>query len=376
MTTPGTFVLVGPTHPYSGGIAQHTTRLALELERHGERVVVESWRSQYPKFLYPGSGIVPDDEPEIGVPESVQHTLAWFSPLSWWRVGRRHRNASLLTVSVPTPLHAIPYLVMFWAAGKKPTRVAVAHNALPHERFPGDRWLMKLLLKKLDRVLVHSEGDAQTLRDIGSTTDQVVIQPLPSPWSTKTPEATDERPSSARLRLLFFGTIRHYKGLDLLLDAMTHIPQCELTVAGEFWEKRENYQRQIEKNRLNDRVTIRPGYVKSREFTDLFSSADVLVLPYRSATGSIVSELAFDFGLPVIASHTGSLADGVADGINGYVTNPGDVASLKDAINRCLDPKTLRNLQEGAKKHAANRSALWDSYVRTLLGNERPEQLP
>ena len=361
-------VLVGPTHPYSGGIAQHTTRLALELENAGHEVTVESWSSQYPSFLYRGSGTVPEGDPEVGIPTKVNSTLAWYSPLSWWRAGRRSRGAAVLAVTVPTPFHLIPYLVLLAAAGRKPTRLGIVHNVLPHERFPGDTWLMAGLIGQLDRVIVHNEEAAQQVKSLDAGSCDITVSSLPSPWSvvSATPSRASKKPGPTNL--LFFGTIRPYKGLDVLIDALGQVEDCRLTIAGEFWEDADSYLAQIKKRGLLDRVTVRAGYVATKDFESVFSAPDVLVLPYRSATGSIVRELGFDFGLPVIATTVGSLSEGIVDGKNGFCVEPGNAAQLAAAISQCAAPKTLATLRRGARKLQANRSQLWSDYVSAVTG--------
>lgn len=360
-------VLVGPTHPYSGGIAQHTTRLALELESAGHEVTVESWSSQYPSFLYRGSGKLPEGDPEVGIPAKVNSKLAWYSPLTWWRAGRRSRGAAVLALTVPTPFHFIPYLVLLAAAGRKPTRLGIAHNVLPHERFPGDKWLMAGLVRQLDRVIVHNEEAAQQLKAMHPGPTDITVSSLPSPWSVISERPPRTRKTPGPINLLFFGTIRPYKGLDVLIDALGQAENCTLSIAGEFWEDADPYFAQIRELGLHDRVTVRAGYVASKDFESVFSAADVLVLPYRSATGSIVRELGFDFGLPVIATTVGSLSEGIVDGKNGYCVEPGNVAELAGAISQCAAPAMLATLRRGARTLQANRSQLWSDYVSAVI---------
>ena len=360
-------VLVGPTHPYSGGIAQHTTRLALELERAGHIVTVESWSSQYPSFLYQGSGRVHADEPEVGVPSTVINELAWYSPLSWWRAGRRSRGASALVLTVPTPFHFLPYFLLLLAVGRRPLRVAIVHNVHPHERFVGDSFLMSRLLRLFDRVVVHNDESAKAVRALAPEVEDLRVTSLPSPWSVGSTTKPPSTPQSASIQLLFFGTIRAYKGLGVLIDALETLDNCSLMVAGEFWEDPEQYLAQISTRGVDDRVIIRAGYVKAQEFESIFSAADILVLPYLSATGSIVRELGFDFGLPVIATNVGSLAEGIVDGKNGFIVEPGDSAKLADAIKQGSTPKKLAALRRGARALQADKSQLWSDYVTAIV---------
>lgn len=358
---PHRVVLVGPTHPYPGGIAQHTTRLALELEGAGVPVVVESWKAQYPKALYKGPDRVPDNQPEVGVAGDVREDLAWYSPWSWWRVGRRSRGATV-GLSIPTPFHAVPYLTLLSAAGRATKTIAIVHNVLPHEPGPLDRILMGLLLRRVDRVIVHNEQAVHTAVALGVKPGAVQVLALPSPWPLTEVAAT--RPTSkGPVRLLFFGTIRPYKGLDILLKALATTEAVTLTIAGEFWEDEQKYRHQVQDLGISDRVSIRAGYVAEADFPELFAGADVLVLPYRSGTGSIVRELGFRFGLPVIATSVGSIAEGVVSGENGLVVIPESVEELAEALRQAGSRETLRKWRKGVTSRRDKQAELWARYL-------------
>lgn len=358
--------LVGPTHPYTGGIAQHTTRLALELEARGYRVTVESWKAQYPKRLYPGPVSVPDGIPEIGVASDVLEKLTWYNPLSWWAAGWRSRQTDLLAVSIPTPFHAIPYRVMLAASGRATPTLGIVHNVLPHEPGPLDRFLMQRLLSSLDRIIVHGATAHDAATSLGVAPAQILQRSLPSPWPTAEVAATKPSKKKGALRVLFFGTIRRYKGLDLLLNALAEADDVELTVAGEFWEDEALYLEQIRQLGLINRVSLRRGYVAETEFPELFAKSDILVLPYRSGTGSIVRELGFRFGIPVIATDVGAIAEGIEDGVNGRVIEAGNVRSLVGALTEASDRKTLERWSRSVRKAGAHQDELWENYTQAL----------
>ena len=361
-------VLVGPTHPYTGGVAQHTTRLALELESLGIPVSVESWSAQYPSWLYPGAARVPEGRPEIGVPAHVTAKLAWYNPLSWWLAGRRSRGASVVALNIPTPFHSIPYRVFLAGSGRGPLYVGLVHNVLPHESSPVDRVLMKSLLGRLNRVIVHGNPAQQEALGLGLDPGKVMQLALPTPWPDTAPKTTPPlRPSSPRTRLLFFGTIRPYKGLDLLLRAMTKASNTELTIAGEFWEDETKYRKLITELELDERVTVRSGYVAEADFGDIFGDHDILVMPYRSGTGSIVRELAFRFGLPVIATQTGSIAEGVINDKNGLVLEPESLDELSSALERASDVATVSKWKSGVAAIAPSQHQIWNKYVDGVL---------
>lgn len=361
-------LLVGPTHPYKGGIAQHTTRLALELEARGHSVVVESWKAQYPVSLYPGEARLSDEQPEIGIPTTVIERLAWYSPWSWWLAGRRIKNHDLAIFNVPTPFHFFPYAVMIWGSRRRAKTVGIVHNVLPHDRRWVDTTLMKRLIRLFDRSLVHNQTAKAQLQEWSPTQEEPIIASLPSPW-VPLPSANQRqrRNSHEELQLLFFGTVRPYKGLEVLLRALAGVPGPRLTVAGEFWEPIQKYEKFIDKLGLSDRVVLQPGYVRESDFDSLFGNADVLVLPYISGTGSIVRELGFRYDLPVIATRVGSIAEGITDGVDGRIVKPGDARNLAEALQEALRPETLESWKRNLRARAENQEDQWESYIAAVL---------
>lgn len=361
-----TVVLVGPTHPYTGGISQHTTRLALELEKAGHQTVVESWKAQYPKRLYPGTISVPDGDPEIGLPTRVITQLAWYSPLSWILAGRRHRG-SRIVVSIPTAFHAIPYWVLAQAAGKTSEIWGIVHNVTPHDSGRLSRTLMGWFLKRLDRIIVHGDASKDDAVALGCEAHTITVLSLPSPWPP-TPNLNSSPAHHGPLRVLFFGTIRPYKGLDVLLEALAKTPGATLTVAGEFWEDRGRYDELIRRLDLAERVTILPGYVPSSSFADIFGQADVLVLPYRNGTGSIVREVGFRYGLPVIATEVGAIGDGIENDQTGLLIAPNSVDALASALQHASNQATRKRWAEAVAERQSREQQHWDDYVDVIAG--------
>lgn len=365
--TPRTVWLVGPTHPYTGGIAQHTTRLAAELEARGVVVGVESWKSQYPSFLYKGTARVPRGEPEMGEPSTVVEALAWYSPASWFLAGRRLAGADRIVVSVPTAFHALPYTVMAWGVGGSRKMWAIVHNVLPHDSGRLSKKIMGWFLRRLGRIIVHSDQQHSLARQLGVDNERITVRRLPSPWPDEPVGSVAPHTPEGHARALFFGTIRPYKGLDLLVEALSHTPDVSLTIAGEFWEDRERYDDMITRWGVSDRVTIRPGYVAASEMAELFAGADCLILPYRSGTGSIVRDVGFRFGVPVIATNVGSIADGITHDTNGWVVETPSVDGLVDALNTLQDPATRHRWRAGVTAAGKTNQERWGQYVDAII---------
>ena len=164
--------LVGPTHPYKGGVAQHTTCLAHQLRRRGHDVRIVSWHRQYPQRLYPGQQFV--EAPELPPFEPTERILSWNRPDTWLRAGRRLRSADLVAFAHVTPIQAPIYRSMITALGRGPTEtVIICHNVLPHERRRSDQMLVRGLLARADRVLVHSESEASLARSLADRSVRV-----------------------------------------------------------------------------------------------------------------------------------------------------------------------------------------------------------
>src|SRR5580693_3227910 len=382
--------LIGPAHPYKGGGARHTTELAHRLAAAGHDVVIESWRAQYPARLYPGQQLldVPEGEPYA----RTRRRLAWYRPDGWLAEGRHLASADLVVFALLTPLQVPAYLTILAALRRasdplqpllphRPRTVVICHNVLPHERRLGDIALTRALLSRVDTVLVHSPAQAIQARDLAPAASVVTAQMPPHlpcslggderrPLGGDDPPQTPPAHGSAGLsdggelpvapwagRLLFFGIVRPYKGLDVLLRA--------LAVAGEFWGGTAETENLVAELGIADRVRLRPGYVPASEIPALFAAADALVLPYREATASQNALLAFAHGVPVITTTAGALADLVRDGVDGLTCAPGDVADLARVLREISVPGTARRLRAGVT--ATDPAPYWADYLKALL---------
>lgn len=360
--------IVGPAHPYKGGGARHTTELAHRLTAAGHDVIIESWRAQYPARLYPGRQTV--DEPEGEPYPRTRRKLAWYRPDGWFAAGRRLRGADLVVFALLTPIQVPAYLAILAGLGRRrrDRTVVICHNVLPHERRPGDVTLVKTLLRRAGAVLVHSKEQAdlaQALAPSAHVTVAAMPPHLPgSGVSVTRTQVTAQGPGT--VRLLFFGIVRPYKGLDVLLRALAQAADnLTLTVAGEFWGGTASTEKLIAELGVGDRVTLRPGYLPASQIPDLFAAADALVLPYREATASQNALLAFAHGVPVITTTAGSLAEHVRDGTDGLTVMPGDVDDLLRALRTISEPHTAARLRAGVRQPDPGPG--WDTYLRALV---------
>jgi glycosyltransferase involved in cell wall biosynthesis len=349
------FVYIGPVPPHRGGIAHHGARLIEALRNLGYRVDVYSWAAQFPRLLYPGNERDPDAD---ALPDS-RFWLRWWSPASWWRVGRSAQGAALLVFAWVTPLQAPAYRVMLAAAGSTRS-AAIVHNPVPHERRPLDRQLTRWVLGLVSGAVVHSESSLEEIRQLGI---QAPVARVPFPPALLL--APTELPPAPPYRLLFFGFVRAYKGLDVAIDALGQLVRrgrpVRLTIAGGFWEPVEPWRQRIVAAGLQNHVELRPRYVPDQEVPGLLATHHVVLAPYRTATQSAIVPLAHAAGRPVVASRVGGVGEQVTDGRNGVLVPPNDPAALAEGIEQVL--QHLRDMAQSSALYAP----LWEDVARALV---------
>lgn len=359
--------VIGPTHPTKGGIAQHTDALVDELVRAGHRCTVETWAAQYPNRLYPGRQTVPAGPSPPRHHDEHHRSLRWYDPTSWIRAGLRCRHSSIVVVAMVVPIQVVALATILLVARIRRPRtriVVIAHNVLPHEPLPFDRLLVRVLLRRADHTITHTEPQRMLAEELGARS--VASTPLPPHL---VPEGRRNRSGEAEhRRLLFFGIVRPYKGLDDLLRAVVSHPDVQLSVQGEIWNDETSLRQLIDELDLGSRVTVRGEYVPDDQLPQVFSDVDALVLPYRSGTASQLVLIAHHLGLPVIATTVGSFPDQIEDGIDGLLCNPGSPADLAAAIRALYEPGRLDQLRDGAfRAQAADH--LWDPYLAEVTGS-------
>jgi glycosyltransferase involved in cell wall biosynthesis len=361
--------LIGPAYPYQGGGARHTTELARRLAAAGHNVIIESWRAA-------GAQTVDASEGEP-YPRTYRR-LAWNRPDGWLAAGRRLRSADLVVFALLTPAQVPSYLSVLAGLSLGPGRprtVVICHHALPP-----DATLTRTLLSHVDTVIVHSAAQAAQARALAPDVPIVIARmpphlPAAAPAHPAAPshlaERTVDLAPGLRTRLLFFGVVRPGKGLDILLQALARTPEhVTLTVVGEFRDGPAGTRQLITALGLGTRVTLRPGYLPAHQIPALFAAADALVLPYREATGSQNVQLAFSYGVPVVATTAGALAEAVRNGVDGLTCAPGDVEDLARALNEIAVPETARRLRAGVRP--VDPEPYWAAYLRALQADLRP----
>ncbi|EGB14691.1 glycosyl transferase group 1 [Pseudodesulfovibrio mercurii] len=365
--------LVGPTHPYRGGISHHTTLLCEALKKDHE-VQFISYKRQYPAILFPGKSDKDPSADGLHV-EGVDFLVDSVNPFTWLQTARA-------VVRFKPDLLVLPWWVVFWAPlylvlitwvrWFLPTRVVfLCHNVLEHEPSALKRAITRLTLSRADRIVTQSQQESEKAKALLGADFPVVTGFHPTyvslaGGSMDREQAVRELNLSGNV-LLFFGFVRPYKGLDVLLEAMPSVlasRDVTLMVVGEFWKDKDAYLEQLDRLGLGEHVRLVDEYVPNEHLGRYFAAADLVVQPYRSASGSGVSQLAYGFGKPVVATRVGNLAEVIEDGRNGLLVPPSDAAALADALVRGLDGPKLAELTDNARLTKERFS--WDRLVALI----------
>ena len=334
-------VILGPANPYRGGIAALNERLAVEFIREGHEVMVFNFKLQYPGFLFPGKTQYTDDP----APESVTilPRVNSVNPLNWLIVGRELKRLSpdmiIVRYWLPFMGPALGSICRIARKNKHTKVVCIADNIIPHEKRPGDRLFTHYFVKGVDGFIAMSR---EVFQDIDLFVKQPIkrlaAHPVYDHYGFIIPK--EEALKGLSLSpdyhyLLFFGFIRDYKGLDLLLEAMADVRVREkpvkLIVAGEYYGNQDRYESLIKQLQLDEKLVLKTDYIPSDEINKYFCAADLVVQPYKSATQSGVTQIGYHFDKPMLVTDVGGLAEIIADKCSGYVIKPTSEA-IADAI--------------------------------------------
>ena len=341
-------IIVGSAHPLrGGGLSTFNQRLAKEFNDGGDNCSIYSFSLQYPSFLFPGKTQY-TDEP---APENLKifSVINSVNPLNWIRVGDRIRKErpDIVVVRYWLPLMApaLGTIVRRIKKNKHTRIICIADNIIPHEHRPGDKTFTKFFLKGCDAFITMSE---QVKKDLRKFVRDKPVKLVPHPLYDNFGEIISKIEAREKLKIktgeliiLFFGFIRKYKGLDILLDAMkiikentkSQISNLKLLVAGEFYDDEKSYLQQINRLGINDDVILRTDFIPDSEVKYYLCAADAVIQPYRNATQSGVTPLAYYFEKPMIVTNVGGLPSLVPNEKAGLVTEP-TAQSVANAILR------------------------------------------
>lgn len=320
----------GPVPPLRGGIAQHGGRLVDAFRDLGHEVDVLSWSKQYPDTLYPGER---QTDRTADTYPGARYDLHWGAPWTW-RLGSRW-DPDVLVAPWVTPFQSFALRKLVSSVRPVPA-VAVVHNPLPHESHPMAVPLTRLGLGSFSGAVVHASSVRSVLAEVvPDLPARIALHPPNLPLAAVPP------PPLGRVKLLLFGFVRPYKGVETALGAAADLLRrgidVELTIAGEVWREPAEFQLTVEAFGLDGRLHLHPGYVPDEEVGPLIADHHVVLVPYRQATQSGVIPLAYAVGRPVVATSVGGLPDQVVDEVTGALCRPGDPTDLADAVGRVVD---------------------------------------
>jgi len=342
-------IIIGPAYPLRGGLATFDQRLAKEFSNEGYDCSIFSFSLQYPSFLFPGTTQYSSDPPPADI--KIFSKINSINPINWLNVGSELKK---LSPDIIVVRYWLPFMGMALGTILKKVKknkhtkiVAITDNILPHEKRPGDNSFTRYFLKNCDAFITMSERVMEDLRQFEKQKPaKQVLHPLYDNFG----EIISKREARNFLReqsglqiangekiILFFGFIRRYKGLDILMESMSDArikaAGIRLLVAGEFYEDEKPYKELIKKLDIGKSLILKTDFISDAEVKYFLCAADVVMQPYRNATQSGVTPLAYHFEKPMIVSNVGGLPSLVHHEKTGLVAAP-DPQSLADAILR------------------------------------------
>ena len=371
-------ILLGPAYPLrGGGMTSFNERLARAFQQNGHTVTIYTFSLQYPGFLFPGTSQYSTEAAPKDL--NIKVVINSINPFNWIKIGNRIRKERPDIIVVR---YWIPFMgpcfgtVLRIAKKNKHSKVVcIADNVIPHEKRFGDKPFTKYFIKPVDAFITMSK---KVLIDLQTFTTAKPAKYVAHPLYDNFGEKISKQQARKNLAIendqkiiLFFGFIRKYKGLDILLDAMAILkpamPDLKLLIAGEYYDDPKIYEQQIQRLSLQNNLILRTGFIPDSEIKNYLCAADVVVQPYRNATQSGVTPLAYHFEIPMIVTDVGALADMVPDGKAGLVAEP-TAASIAEKIVQYFktgESHFLPYLIEEKKKYS------WDIMVKEIISSAK-----
>jgi D-inositol-3-phosphate glycosyltransferase len=378
--------IIGTAYPYRGGLAAYNERLAKQLSSEGHTVTILTFKLQYPSFLFPGkSQFLAGPHPES---LKIERKVSSVNPFNWLSVGimLKKERPDLLIFKYWIPFMAPCFgTIARLTKSNRHTRVlCVLDNVIPHEKRPGDSMLTRYFTGCLDGAIAMSQS---VLDDLIKFRKDIPVILSPHPLFDNFGPSVDRDEATIKLGLekdyryiLFFGFIRAYKGLDLLINAFAgeklRNRKLKLIIAGEFYEDSAPYMEQIRKHNLENEIILFDRFINDDEVCLFFSVADLVVQPYRNATQSGVTQIAYHFEKPMVVTNVGGLKEIVPHGKCGYVVEP-DPAEITDSIfdffENTRNVTFVTNLQKEKEKYSWSKmtSSVLEVYNKTIENDNK-----
>ena len=373
MNTPAKIVLIGSAHPLRGGLATFNERLIREYRTNGANAFIYTFSLQYPSILFPGKTQISSEPAPENLPIHVK--VNSINPFNWIKVGLdlRRQKPDLVIVKFWMPFMApcLGTICRIIKGNRHSKVITIIDNIIPHEHRLGDRVLSDYWIGSVDGCVAMSKSVMDDLEKIDSSKPKrYCAHPLYDNFG----DPISKTEALSRLNLdpdfryiLFFGFIRDYKGLDLLLEAFADdrlkLRKIKLLVAGEFYCDPKPYQEIISRHHLEDVVIMSNDFIPDSKVLNYFCAADLVVQPYKSATQSGVTQIAYHFNKPMIITDVGGLAEFVPHERAGYVVNP-DPPAIASAIVRFYDEN--REAEFSANASIEKQKYSWGNMVDTI----------
>ena len=364
-------IIIGPAHPLRGGLASYNERLCRQFLTENHNASIYTFSLQYPNFLFPGTTQFSSEAAPTDI--TIHVAINSVNPLNWWLVGKKLKKekADIIVVRYWLPFMG-PCLgtILRIAKGAKTKIICIADNIIPHEKRLGDRLFTKYFIGAVDAFVTMS---GKVLNDLTSFTNKKateIVHPLYDNFGDAvTKEAARKHigvPVEEKI-ILFFGFIRKYKGLDILLDAMANdtikASGIKLLIAGEYYEDAAAYKQQIAKLGIEKQLLLKTDFITDSEVKYYLSAADFVIQPYRNATQSGVTPLAYHFEKPMLVTNVGGLPALVPDGKVGVVAQPEatDIAEKILLMYSLGENHFLPHLRSEKQKYS------WATLTKTIL---------
>ena len=345
-------VILGTAWPYRGGLAAFNERLAKQFVLEGHEVEMVTFRLQYPGFLFPGKTQYSNEAAPKGLP--IAREINSCNPLNWLKVGKRlQKEAPDLLISCYWMAFFAPCYGVIQHIVKRNGKtkcIGLVHNMIPHEPNILDKWLAPFYVTQTDGFVALSASVVEDIASLDKKNKPKTYSPHPvydhyGEKMTKKAACEALGLSEEKNYMLFFGLVRAYNGLDWLLDAFGQVKDelanLQLIVAGEFYEDEDKYRAQILANGLTDRVIVKNEFIADADLKKYFGAADLIVQPYKTATQSGVTQVAFHFEKPCLVTNVGGLGEIIHNEKMGYAVEP-----QADAIANALKDYYQNNRQE------------------------------
>jgi glycosyltransferase involved in cell wall biosynthesis len=368
-------IIIGTAHPYRGGLAAFNERLAAQFQKEGHEVEMYTFTLQYPKFLFPGKTQYTDAPAPAGL--KITRRVNSCNPMNWCAVGReiRKKRPDLVVFAYWMSFMAPCFGTIARAIRRnRHTRcIGLVHNMIPHEPNILDKLFPGYFVKAMDGFTTLSQSVAKDIEkfDHKGKPKSWAPHPIYDHYGTRVDKAEARRQLGLSVDgkyVLFFGFIRDYKGLDLLIDAFgdPRLQDCgaRLLVAGEFYGDPKPYLERINSLDINDIVVLHNDYIPDSRVNLYFCASDIVAQPYKTATQSGVTQVAFHFEKPMLVTNVGGLPEIVPDGKIGYVVEP-DAQSIADALLKFYKEKHEEEFTAAVREEKLKYS--WDRMTAAVL---------